>query len=433
MLDLPRGFQYRVLSEAGARLPGGGRLPGYFDGMAALGGAAGRTVLVRNHELREDDGSELPAKRPFDRDGPGGTSMLVVGPDRRPLREVVTSSGTIDNCAGGATPWGTWLTCEETFEDGHGYVFEVDPREPEGELSRTPIRAMGTFSHEAVAFDPRTGVFYLTEDHNPEGTDDPDEAGPSFLYRYVPFDGRRRPGALQRGGLLQALALEERSGPPGDFARRRRFGAVWRLVDPGRANEDAQAKGCAAFVRLEGCAFGAGALWFADTLGGDAGRGQIFRYRPRRGTLELFHESSERSRLEQPDNMVVAPWGDLVVCSDSRSDLFGLTPEGDLYPIARSRLDDPELAGATFAPDGRTLFLNAQEPGVTYAIWGPFRRLRGSGVSVHGDPARRRTMASATPPPGEGPATSPALVDAARREGLTLLEAAAYERLGVAL
>ncbi len=434
MLDLPPGFQYRVLSEEGGRLSNGARVPGSFDGMAALPGAAGQTILMRNHELGAKDGSEVPAKRPFDRDGPGGTSMLVVGPDRRLLREVVTSSGTIDNCAGGATPWGTWITCEETFEDGHGHAFEVDPGEPEGELSRTPIRAMGTLSHEAVAFDPRGGAFYLTEDHNPSGLDDPDLAGPSFLYRYVPFDARRRPGALQGGGLLQALTLEERSPRPGALDRRRRFGVTWRLVDPGRANEDAQAKGCAAFVRIEGCAFGAGALWFADTLGGDADRGQLFRYRPSTGTLELFHESGERSRLEQPDNMVVAPWGDLVVCSDSRSDLFAITARGDLNPIARSRLEDSELCGPTFAADGRTLFLNAQYPGVTYAIWGPFGRFAGGDDDrALRDPDRRRRMAVAAPPRGEGPVISQALAEAGDRHGLTRLEAAAFDRLGAQL
>lgn len=433
MLDLPPGFQYRVLSEEGGRLSNGAAVPGSFDGMAALPGGRGETVLVRNHELGADDGSAVPARRPFGRDGPGGTTALVVGPDRRVVRELVTSSGTIDNCAGGPTPWGTWITCEEDLTEGHGYAFEVDPREPESELSRTPIWTMGTFSHEAIAIDPRTGVVYLTED-NGRGSDDPDVAGPSYLYRYVPFDARRRPGALQRGGLLQALALEQRAAGPGGLAPRRRFGVVWRLVNPVRAPEDARAKGCASFVRLEGCAFGDGALWFADTIGGDAGRGQLFRYRPRTETLELFHESSDRSRLEQPDNVVVAPWGDVVVCSDSRSDLFGITPDGELYPLARSRLEDSELCGPTFAADGRTLFLNAQYPGVTYAIWGPFGRLAELGRErALGGFDRARRMASAGPPCGEGPALSAALAAAGREHGLTQLEAAAYDRLGVAL
>jgi secreted PhoX family phosphatase len=81
---------------------------------------------------------------------------------RREIRDYVTSSGTLNNCASGATPWGTWLTCEEDRTTHHGYVFEVNPRDPQNNLSRTPIRGMGIFSHEAVNIDPRSGIAYLT-------------------------------------------------------------------------------------------------------------------------------------------------------------------------------------------------------------------------------------------------------------------------------
>jgi len=428
MLDLPPGFQYRVLSEEGGRLSDGSEVPGSFDGMAALPGGDGQMMLVRNHELGADDGSAVPARTPFDRDGPGGTTTLVVGRDRRVVREVVTSSGTIDNCAGGATPWGTWITCEEDLTDGHGYAFEVDPREPESELSRTPIRAMGTL-HEAIAIDPRTGVVYLTD--NSQGSDDPRCRRPVVPLPVRPL----RPATPARG----AAARRAVAGPRARGARRRPRGSALRAAlrsrlaagRPWGAPRSPERR--AAHSSSEPKAVPSEAApWFADTLGGEAGRGQLFRYRPRTETLELFQESGERSRLEQPDNTVVAPWGDLVVCSDSRCDPFGMTPEGGLYPIARSRLADSELCGPTCAADGRTLFLNAQYPGVTYAIWGPFGRLADLGRE-RALRDRRARMATAAPPPGEGPAVSAALAEAARRHGLTRLEAAAYDRLGAAL
>jgi len=202
LIDLPRGFQYRIISEEGSPLSSGGVVPGDHDGMAAFRGpSSGTAVLVRNHEQKVGDPNPLIGANPYDPAAPGGTTGIVVNlEDRTEISDYVTSSGTISNCAGGATPWGTWLTCEEDRTTDHGFVFEVDPNAPENELSRTPILDMGYFSHEAVDIDPATGIAYLTEDDFRESiTDDPNdeiaadvpdtEGGRgtrvSFLYRYI--------------------------------------------------------------------------------------------------------------------------------------------------------------------------------------------------------------------------------------------------------
>ena len=390
LLDLPRGFQYRVLSAEGSFLSNGQTVPGNFDGMACFADGPDSVLLVRNHELSPNANTAVEGRNPFDPREQGGTTGIVVaGARRRAVSDFVTSSGTRLNCAGGATPWGTWLTCEEARASGHGYVFEVDPRAPESELSRTPIRAMGFFSHEAVAVDGRTGTVYLTEDRR--GTPS------SFLYRYLPFDRARRPGALQAGGVLEAMAIESApSTDPDVFSRGQRLGVVWRRVEPDNAPLDAMAKGCVRFDRLEGCAFAAGAVWFADTSGGEARLGQVYRYLPAGRVLELFYEGTYPTRIERPDNLIITPWGDLWWAEDGDGGdrLMGITPAGDIYRFATNRLNSSEFAGPCFSPSGGTFFINVQRPGLTYAIWGRFP-LRGG--------RSRAAMAVAAPPRGPRP------------------------------
>jgi uncharacterized protein len=452
LLDLPGGFQYRVISEQGTRLSNGAPVPGDFDGMAAFPGPRSNTaVLVRNHELRPSDISptgDAPVfgGNPYDSAAPGGTTGVVVNlQSRTEVRDFVTSSGTLNNCAGGATPWGTWLTCEEdrsTLPTQHGYVFEVDPRDPENDVSRTPILRMGYFSHEAVDIDPATGIAYLTEDDfrgdivdaNAEVVADETPPGTrvSFLYRYVPEDRSPKPYALrQGGGTLEVLTIDQRPNCNVDLARAgNSFRVVWKEVDPEEPHESAEDLGAARFNRLEGAFFAGGAFWFDDTMGGEERLGQIFRYLPAKNRLELFYEGTEPGKMESPDNIVVTPWGDLwfaedeAVSGDTINRVMGITPDGQVYPFARNRLNDSEFAGPTFSPDGNTFFVNFQNPGITFAVWGPF-----GGQSA----ARQQQMATAAPPESMAPRVSGELAEAAEKFGMSRLEAAAYDRLGVSL
>ena len=429
LLDLPDGFSYRVIATAGEQV-GGVTTPGNPDGAAAFPWLRGGTVLVHNHELDTGEGPVVEGQRPYDSREPGGTTAIVLDPERNVVDQFVVSSGTINNCNGGATPWGTWLTCEEDLTGGHavaghGYVFEVDPKNPEDALSRTPIEAMGLFSHEALAIDPSTGIVYLTEDDFRGKVDKADphaDTRSAFFFRYLPTDTSPRRGALQAGGTLQALAIEHVPRFNMDFdSPYRQLVVVWRTIDPANAHDDALAKGCARFNRIEGCIFGGGAVWFADTVGGEHHLGQIYRYVPGTETLELFLEPTHKHTMQSPDSLAMAPWGDLLFCEDGSGHdrLMGIEPDGHVYELAANRINDDELTGPCFSPDGQTLFLSIQETGITFAIWGPF---------AAPDAGRKRRMAAGSP--GEfGPSVGAEGAEFALRHGISRLEAAAFQRL----
>ncbi len=445
ILDLPRGFRYRVVQTVEDTLSNGAPVPADFDGMVAMAGPGGSTVLVRNHELSTSDTRKnpVPQKNPYAQDAPGGTTTLVVDRAGRAVRSFVSSSGSLNNCAGGGTPWGTWVTCEEARTTGHGYAFEVDPRDPESKLSRTPIRGMGFFSHEAIDIDPRTGIVYLTEDdfRGEQVASDQEVPGrtrSSFLYRYLPDNRAKKPGALQDGGKLQAMAIQGRPQFNIDLGyTRERLRVVWVDVDSNDPHEDAVAKGAARFQRLEGCHFAGGAFWFDDTSGGQSRQGQIFRLTPSgdpRGggvdRLELHLEAERRKQLDSPDNLVVSPWGDVLVAEDGDGvqRMMGITPDGGTYTFARNRLvgagEDgtaSEFAGPCFSPDGRTLFVNIQDPGHTFAITGPFPR---------SNPHRVTYLAAADPLHPWAPQVSEELEQQAVKLGASPYELAAFAALG---
>ncbi|MCB1051566.1 MAG: DUF839 domain-containing protein [Acidobacteria bacterium] len=401
-INLPAGFSYRVFSTAGSTMDDGLLVPTVCDGMAAFAGPNGTVQLVRNHELTPGDKranafgpqweryGQVETQKVYDSGDAtlrpcGGTSTLTLDAScQKLLHHHLSLTGTVNNCSGGATPWGTWLSCEEIFtnpigplQKKHGYCFEVDPK-VQGLVDPIPLTALGCFKHEAVAFDLQTGNCYLTEDQ-----------GDGLLYRFIPeTEGQLKKGQLQVLALRDLPRAKTNNHEQALFKPGEKHAVSWLNLENPDPPEDTLRKdgfnlGAAQFSRGEGIAYdGSGALYFTCTTGGPGLQGQVWCLTLGKNgqpdTLHLVCEPNDMDVMAMCDNLCVSPFGHLMIAEDGATEhkkILGVTPEGVVYPIAQHIANKTELAGCCWSPDGKTFFFNVFDPGATIAVQGPWPHL----------------------------------------------------------
>ena len=408
ILSLPAGFSYKLVARAGVTLLESGHpTPDDTDGTGAFASASGST-LVNNHEIGGSEVFGVPALPGliYDPGARGGTTNIEVDATGNRIREYVSLAGTHNNCAGGKSPWDTWLTCEETearagatLQKDHGYVFEVDPFDQQANQNPVPLKFLGRFAHEAVAVDPETSSIYETEDASaPNG----------LFYRWTaPADftggtGSLRTLATSLGGAtvgtLQVMTAFHGSQHIPDLSLATRPGTRYKVrwvdvPDRGAATTSVRKQFTDGQVtrsrKLEGIWWADDGAYFVASFArlsdGSAQEhdGQVWFYDPATESITLttmfavnLDPAVDADNFDGPDNITVSPHGGLILAEDGEGiqHLVGVTDQGKAYALARNDLNDNEFVGPTFSPVGRTLFVGIQTPGHVLAITGPWDR-----------------------------------------------------------
>jgi secreted PhoX family phosphatase len=442
ILALPAGFQYRIVTREGQTdlSYGQGKTPAYHDGTGVVDTGRNRLTIIQNHEMTphmSEFGVPHVTGTVYDPGAAaaGGCTVITTDGWGRPSAEWVGISGTVRNCAGGVTPWGTWLTCEETFinagttwsaagqtgtyEKNHGYVFEVSGA-GSGHQLPLPIKAFGRYEHEALAVAPDLRRVYLSED----------ASGPNGLfYRWTaPHGVRLRQGLAttlgETAGKLEAMQIRLDDGsilPDVAYLTSAQLGRPFKVtwaevqdrdavstptrkqfadgaVTRGKKFEGVWSNGSGVYI-VNSFAFGAndlpadatkhdGMVWYYDYHDETITLVTYFPHNPASETEGAFPRYADLT-FDGPDNVTVTPWGSLVLAEDGvkASHVLSSVPGGPSYAIARNQLnigsatapEYSEFTGPTFASDGRVLFVNIQTPGITLAITGPWETYLGSG------------------------------------------------------
>lgn len=340
-LLLPAGFSSRVVGRSGEKVQNSDySWHGAPDGGACFSGDDGGWIYVSNSEIKEE--------------AMGGVGAIIFSATGDIVSAYSILTGSSHNCAGGATPWGTWLSCEEKRDTGR--VFECDPY---GENEAVERPALGYFKHEAVAYDLQNHQLYLTEDE-PEGR----------LYRFTPDSLNSEGYANLDAGVLDVLELVDAD-----------TGAiVWhRIDDPAGLQVPLmyQVSISTAFAGGEGVAYYDGTVYFS-TKGDD----RIWEIDIANQSLKVIYDGNDDfSVLTGVDNITMSAAGDILVAEDGGDmQVVAITAKGNVRPLVQVEgHPGSEITGPAFSPDQTRLYFSSQRGpnnnsgnGVTYEIAGPF-------------------------------------------------------------